>query len=217
MRNPLGMHRVDELHAVDMLCDVGKQIGDRASALAVLLEGPWGLHDPLVAAESAGVGELPSIVKGDHLPIVFFQNRLGIKRVYLADPTLHEQKDHSLDFGSVMQSAQAFDTVAWLGILFGSGSARSEQPVGSQGTETAGRGFEELTSSEHRRWVPRSWSVTKVDRSEQLMREFLKSTVLDNRASPGLLGRLGIPPERFYEDRFDGLIELSGISGVARR
>jgi hypothetical protein len=116
------MHRVDELHAVDMLCDVGKQIGDRASALAILLEGPRGLHDSLVAAESAGVGELPSIVKSDHLAIVFFQNRLGIKRVDLADPALHEQKDHSLDFGSMMQSAQAFDTVAWLGNLLGSSS-----------------------------------------------------------------------------------------------
>ena len=54
------------------------------------------------------------------------------------------------------------------------------------------------------------------------MREFLKATSLDDRASPGLFGRLGIPPERFSEDRFDGrvefsLIELSGISGGSLR
>jgi hypothetical protein len=56
----------------------------------------------LVAAEFPGVGKFPSIIECNHLAILLFEHWLGVKRVDLADATLHEQKNHAFGFRGVM-------------------------------------------------------------------------------------------------------------------
>jgi hypothetical protein len=142
MRDAFGVHRMNKLHTIDMLRDAWEQIRDPASRVAVLFERPRLFHDALVAAEFPGIGKFPSIIECNHLAILLFEHRLGVKRVDLADATLHVQKNDPLGLRRMMQPAQPLDATA--GVRIGSLAYRnlvaSEQSISGQGAKSTSRG-----------------------------------------------------------------------------
>jgi hypothetical protein len=110
----------------------------------VLGELPQRLHQPLRAGlHLAGVGDLAGVVEVDHLAVVFFQPRLVVVRIDVADAALHEQENHSL--GSRRE-------VRLLGGQWIRGDGRLLGQTG-QGhvAETASRRLQRLSASDQRR------------------------------------------------------------------
>ena len=95
MRDTIRMHSIQEAQVVDVRGDVGKQFGNMLSTLAILLEFPRRLEDP-VFDDFFGLRQDTRVVKRVHLTIVPGKPTLVIERVDLAGTTLHEQEDHSL-------------------------------------------------------------------------------------------------------------------------
>jgi hypothetical protein len=70
------------------------------------------------ATEFTRICKFASVVKSDHLPIPLIEDRLRIKRIDLADPTLHEQKYNPLGFRFVVQSFESNNTLTKTPVRF---------------------------------------------------------------------------------------------------
>lgn len=90
---------MQERDIVDTFAQLGKQVADPFTALAVLLEFPPWLYDPTfvtVSATSEGFNGNSLVVHADHI-------RLVVERIDLAWTAVHEQEDHRFGFWLVMR------------------------------------------------------------------------------------------------------------------
>ena len=94
MVDAIGRHGADERDFVDHLLEVRQQVGDRAAALAVLLEFPGARHDLLGAVQGAAFD-----FERRGLAVVLEQSRLGIEHVDGAGAAADVDEDHALGFG----------------------------------------------------------------------------------------------------------------------
>ena len=87
-------HRPDDRQVVDALADMRKQVADRDAALAVVPEFPGAAEHVADIVELRRMG-----LDLDRLPVLAVETRLGIKRVHLRWPAVHEQEDHARRLG----------------------------------------------------------------------------------------------------------------------
>ncbi len=96
----VGMHRTDHRDLVDRLGRAGKKVADLDPALAIAAEFEWRRErgpSPPFGPQRAG-GQFLAGVLGEH--------RLGIERIDVRWPAVHEQVDDVLCFGREMRSAR---------------------------------------------------------------------------------------------------------------
>jgi len=94
----LGLQRHQERQVIDTARQARKNRADPAPAPPVLLELERAFHQ---LARLAGRRlDMPSGI--EFFPVPFFQFRLVIERVHLADPAVHEELDHMAGLGRVM-------------------------------------------------------------------------------------------------------------------
>jgi len=138
MRHPFGVQRADDAQLVHVPGDIGEQLRGPQPALATLLELPQRLHHPPVGAGAAAldralVGEI------EHAAFLLQQLRLPVEAVDLADAAGHEQEDHALGLGRMVQRGQRS----------GRGSERIGHQSGERETaETAGEVLQQTTAGE---------------------------------------------------------------------
>ena len=81
-------HRPDDRQVVDAPADVRKQVADRDAALAVVAELPG------AAEHVADVVELRRVrLDLDRLAVLAVEPGLGVERIHLRRPAVHEQED----------------------------------------------------------------------------------------------------------------------------
>ena len=85
------VHGLDETKIVDDACDIGKQLADPGSALAVLLKLPGRFEE----VEGFAGNDLWTL-EGKWFPVVALQERLVVEGVDLRRPSVHEQENDSL-------------------------------------------------------------------------------------------------------------------------
>jgi hypothetical protein len=87
----LGVHGANPADIVRDLAQVRPQLADVHSALPVLLEFEWRLH------QLAGPPLRLDIATRQRLAIVLFQRRLGIETIDRRTAAVHEKENHTLD------------------------------------------------------------------------------------------------------------------------
>lgn len=92
----IGVHRSNHAHVVDHFTDMRKQLTDLDATLAVFFE---------FKGRSIRSTRLPlrSQIIRNGLPMKLVESWLGIKRVNLRRPTVHEQVDYRLSLGLKMR------------------------------------------------------------------------------------------------------------------
>ena len=101
-----GRHRPDDAKIVRAACEVGEEVADGDSAFAVSLEFPGTGHEVALGVEDGRVR-----LELRLLPVLLVQPGLGIKGVDLGDTAVHEEEDHALGFGRMMDGL-GFDASA---------------------------------------------------------------------------------------------------------
>jgi hypothetical protein len=143
--NSLGVHALKKAQVIDMPGNVGEKLGDILSALTIFFEAPEIFKNALVGNLS-GFRQSAGIIKGSHLPVVFFQDGLVVKGIDVAWAALHEEENNAFGSG---------EDAAWLreqGIGHGL-SLLGRQTGCREIAKPTGRGLESLSSRHPLSWV----------------------------------------------------------------
>jgi hypothetical protein len=153
-----GVQRVNEAEIIHVLVDVRKELGAMVAGLAILLEFPEVLHEPLTGAACAGVGELAGIGEGHLLAILLFELGFVVEGIDLTDAALHEEEDDAFGLGNVMRLSRseridgAVRSGGRAGVLRGEPGQRHVTEAASEGLQGATAG--EIHVACHHHIVP---------------------------------------------------------------
>ena len=97
----LGGHRFDEGEVVGDLGNMGEEVADPGSRLAVLFELPGRLHDLADVVKLGGLKFADGF--SGILPVVFFEGRFVVEGVDLRRAAIHVKEDDVLGLRSVVR------------------------------------------------------------------------------------------------------------------